>query len=111
MDEKSELSKARNAWALTSLRPEEIRREAIREGVGGIVYYGMTPMPPVRPEGDLSHSLQYTSFWGAEEKDNLPGFVLRPQKAINSGKNSIRGKPCTFRERLRPNFILEAWKI
>jgi Peptidase family M28 len=51
-----------------------------QRGAVGVLFNGMRPVAPVRPEGDLADARQYTSFW-REPGDTLCfGFVLTPRQ-------------------------------
>jgi aminopeptidase YwaD len=51
-----------------------------QRGAAGIVFDGMRPVPPVRPEGDLADIRQYTSFWWLAGDAPCFGFVLTPRQ-------------------------------
>lgn len=46
----------------------------------GILFDGMRPVVPVRPEGDLADVRQYTSFWWQPGDAVCFGFVLTPRQ-------------------------------
>jgi aminopeptidase-like protein len=52
----------------------------VERGAIGIIFDGMRPVPPVRPEGDLADILQYTSFWWLPGDTHCFGFVLTPRR-------------------------------
>jgi aminopeptidase-like protein len=61
------------------LRP--VWERAVQErGAAGILFDGMRPVLPVRPEGDLSDVRQYTSFWWRPGDTGCFGFVLTPRQ-------------------------------
>ncbi len=51
-----------------------------QRGAVGILFDGMRPVPPVRPEGDLADARQYTSFWWQPGDVHCFGFVLTPRQ-------------------------------
>ena len=51
-----------------------------QRGAIGILFDGMRPVPPVRPEGDLADVRQYTSFWWQPADTRCFGFVLTPRQ-------------------------------
>ena len=51
-----------------------------QRGAVGILFDGMRPVAPVRPEGDLADVRQYTSFWREPGDANGFGFVLTPRQ-------------------------------
>jgi len=51
-----------------------------KRGAAGILFDGMRPVPPVRPEGDLADARQYTSFWRQPGDVHCFGFVLTPRQ-------------------------------
>jgi len=51
-----------------------------RRGAAGILFDGMRPIAPVRPEGDLADARQYTSFWWGSGDTHCFGFVLTPRQ-------------------------------
>jgi aminopeptidase YwaD len=54
---------------------------AVKErGAVGILFDGMRPVAPVRPEGDLADIRQYTSFWWQPGDAQGFGFVLTPRQ-------------------------------
>lgn len=54
---------------------------AVRQrGAAGILFDGMRPVAPVRPEGDLADVRQYTSFWWEPGDARCFGFVLTPRQ-------------------------------
>lgn len=74
-----------------------VRRLAVEErGAIGILFDGMRPVPPVRPEGDLADVRQYTSFWWEPSDTKYFGFVLTPRQGqalrhlLKKGKTPVR---------------------
>ena len=58
-----------------------VRELAVQErGAIGILFDGMRPVQPVRPEGDLADVRQYTSFWWKAGNARCFGFVLTPRQ-------------------------------
>jgi hypothetical protein len=51
-----------------------------KRGALGILFDGMRPVQPVRPEGDLADVRQYTSFWWQPGDTRCFGFVLTPRQ-------------------------------
>jgi aminopeptidase YwaD len=51
-----------------------------QRGAIGILFDGMRPVLPVRPEGDLADVRQYTSFWWQPGDTRCFGFVLTPRQ-------------------------------
>jgi len=51
-----------------------------QRGALGILFDGMRPVKPVRPEGDLADVRQYTSFWRLPGGNQCFGFVLTPRQ-------------------------------
>ena len=51
-----------------------------QRGAAGILFDGMRPVVPVRPEGDLADVRQYTSFWWQPGDIHCFGFVLTPRQ-------------------------------
>ena len=51
-----------------------------QRGAAGILFDGMRPVAPVRPEGDLADARQYTSFWWGPGDAHCFGFVLTPRQ-------------------------------
>ena len=51
-----------------------------QRGAAGILFDGMRPVKPVRPEGDLDDVRQYTSFWWSPGDTTCFGFVLTPRQ-------------------------------
>lgn len=51
-----------------------------QRGAVGILFDGMRPLDPVRPEGDLADVRQYTSFWWQPGDTKCFGFVLTPRQ-------------------------------
>ena len=71
---------------------------AIKErGAAGILFDGMRPVIPVRPEGDLADIRQYTSFWWQPGDAQGFGFVLTPRQGqalrrlLREGKSTDSG--------------------
>ncbi len=68
---------------LTRGAPERVRQLAVEQhGAIGILFDGMTEVPPVREAMDLPDARQYTSFWwrGSPEEKQCFGFVLSPRE-------------------------------
>ena len=68
---------------LTRGAPERVRQLAVEQhGAIGILFDGMTEVPPVREAMDLPDARQYTSFWwrGLPEEKQCFGFVLSPRE-------------------------------
>ncbi|MBN1137356.1 MAG: DUF4910 domain-containing protein [Anaerolineae bacterium] len=58
-----------------------VRELAVQQrGAVGILFDGMRPVAPVRPEGDLADVRQYTSFWWEPGDTHCFGFVLTPRQ-------------------------------
>ena len=58
-----------------------VRQLAVeKRGALGILFDGMRPVAPVRPEGDLADARQYTSFWWHPGATRCFGFVLTPRQ-------------------------------
>ena len=58
-----------------------VRQLAVEQrGALGILFDGMRPVAPVRPEGDLADARQYTSFWWQPGAVRCFGFVLTPRQ-------------------------------
>jgi len=58
-----------------------VRQLAVEQrGALGILFDGMRPVAPVRPEGDLADARQYTSFWWQPGTVRCFGFVLTPRQ-------------------------------
>jgi hypothetical protein len=51
-----------------------------KRGAIGILYDGLRPVEPVRPNGDLPDVRQYTSFWWQPSDTKCFGFVLSPRQ-------------------------------
>jgi aminopeptidase YwaD len=51
-----------------------------QRGAVGILFDGMRPIQPVRPEGELADARQYTSFWWQPADVRCFGFVLTPRQ-------------------------------
>jgi aminopeptidase YwaD len=68
---------------LTKGNLDKVRRLAVEKfGALGILFYGMSTLPPVREPVDLPDALQYTSFWWTyyPGEKKCFGFVLSPRK-------------------------------
>lgn len=67
-----------------------------QRGAVGILFDGMRPVPPVRPEGDLADVRQYTSFWWQPGDTHCFGFVLTPRQGgelrrlLKDGEEPVR---------------------
>lgn len=68
---------------LTKGAPGRVRQLAVQKhGAIGIIFDGMTEVPPIREAMDLPDARQYTSFWwwGSSEEKQCFGFVLSPRE-------------------------------
>lgn len=91
-DKKDDLPELKGKWLLTKETPETIRQKVkSKEGLG-IIYDGMPALPPVREENGLPHNRQYTSFWGRDQEDNPPGFVLTPAQGQKIRSRITKGE-------------------
>ena len=67
-----------------------------QRGAVGILFDGMRPVAPVRPEGDLADARQYTSFWWHSGAVTCFGFVLTPsqgramRRLLEEGEEPVR---------------------
>ncbi len=85
---------------LTRGVPERVRQLAVEQhGAIGLLFDGMTEVPPVRETMDLPDARQYTSFWwwGSPEEKQCFGFVLSPREGEGLRrlirKRSAKGEP------------------
>ncbi len=103
-DKKDDLPPIRGKWVLTKEAPETLRRQVIKDQGLGIIYDGMPALPPVREEGGLPHNRQYTSFWGLNEEENPPGFVLTPAQGKKIRAKLEKGEKITTRGYAQTSF-------
>ncbi len=103
-DKKDELPPIKGKWLLTRAAPETVRSKVIKEKGLGIIYDGMPALPPVREEGGLPHNRQYTSFWGLNENENPPGFVLTPAQGKKIRAKLEKGEKVSARGFAKTSF-------
>jgi len=103
-DDKDNLPEMAGKWLLTRMPPEEVRRPVQVRGALGIIYDGMPALPPVREEGGLPHNRQYASFWGRDEKENPPGFVLTPSRGAELRRRLQKGEKILVRGEVDATF-------
>jgi len=103
-DNKDQLPSLEGKWLLTGEAPEKVRKKVMEEKGLGIIYDGMPALPPVREERGLPHNRQYTSFWGRDEKENPPGFVLTPTQGQKIRTQIGKGKEVVARGYARTIF-------